>query len=87
MPSPSKVFWVLVAPRQDRSGNLLLLRVLHNVSSEKQKVKNFQGFAKVFSHYQPLRAVLSGVWDGSQAEWCGGMEQAGAIWYAGFELG
>lgn len=31
--------------------------------------------------------MLSGVWEDSQAEWYGGMEQAGAIWDAGFELG
>lgn len=52
-------------------GNLLVPQVLHEGFSERQKKqrkKNPRGFAKVFSCYQPLWALLSGVWEGSQAE-------------------
>lgn len=58
-------------------GNLLVPLVLHEGFSERQKKqrkKNPRGFAKVFSCYQPLWALLSGVWEGSQEELWSRME-------------
>lgn len=56
-------------------------------AKKKKEEKKSQGLAKVFSHYQPLWALLSGVWEASQAELWSGMELVRDIWDAGFELG
>lgn len=45
-------------------------------AKKKKWRKKSQGLAKVFSRYQPLQTLLSGVWEASQAELWRGMEPA-----------